>query len=56
MPSFSHHTASAYPAGTSPRPHAPLTAGSRSFTYDGENRPISVSGVTYAYGPDSERI
>jgi len=53
-------------------PHAPLTAGSRSFTYDangntlsdgsrtftydGENRATGVAGVAYVYGPDGARL
>ena len=61
-----------YPLASAPRPHAPLTAGSRSFTYnangnaltdgirsftyDGENRPTAISGVTFAYGADGKRL
>ena len=61
-----------YPLAGSVHPHAPLTAGSktfaydangditsddtRSFVYDGENRPSNVSGVLYKYGPDGERL
>jgi RHS repeat-associated protein len=61
-----------YPLAGSPRPHAPLTAGSRtlaydangnvvsdgtrSFLYDGDNRPTNGSGVLYKYGPDGERL
>jgi RHS repeat-associated protein len=33
-----------------------LSDGPRSFTYDGDNRPVGVSGVTYVYGPDSARL
>ncbi len=61
-----------YPLAAQPHPHAPLTAGSkafaynangditsdgtRTFAYDGENRPANVSGTLYTYGPDGERI
>ncbi len=61
-----------YPLAGSAHPHAPLTAGSkafaynangditsdgsRTFAYDGENRPANVSGTLYTYGPDGERI
>jgi YD repeat-containing protein len=61
-----------YPLASAPRPHAPLKAGSktlaydangnvvsdgtRSFIYDGDNRPVNVSGVLYKYGPDGERL
>ena len=33
-----------------------LSDGSRTITYDGENRPVAVNGVTYAYGPDGKRL
>ena len=61
-----------YPTASALRPHAPLTAGTktfsydangntlsdgtRTFIYDGENRPVTVAGVQYAYGPDGERL
>ena len=40
-----------YPAATAPRPHAPLTASSRAFTYDanGNNSTDTRSGTLYAY-------
>ena len=56
-----------YPAATAPKPHAPLTAGAKTFTcdangnltgdgsrtlsYDDDNRPVTVGPVTYVYGP-----
>lgn len=65
-----------YPSGTAPRPHAATSVGGqsisydaagntlsglgRSFVWDGENRPSSITkaGVTVAftYGPDGERL
>ncbi|MEM7284256.1 MAG: RHS repeat-associated core domain-containing protein, partial [Pseudomonadota bacterium] len=65
-----------YPTPGGVRPHAPLTAGSKSFTYDangnmltgltrtytwdGQNRPASLTmpstTVTFEYGPDGKRI
>ncbi len=65
-----------YPAPTAPRPHAPVKAGpwtftydgngnmltgkGRTITYDGKDRPVSVTtgGVTtqYVYGPDGARL
>jgi len=61
-----------YPAPGSARPHAvtstPLgsygydangnmiSAAGDTIAYDGENRPASVNAVTFAYGPDGERL
>jgi RHS repeat-associated protein len=61
-----------YPAPGSARPHAvtstPLgsygydangnmiSAAGDTITYDGENRPVSVNAVSFAYGPDGERL
>jgi RHS repeat-associated protein len=61
-----------YPGPGSPHPHAPtrigtktlsydangnvVSDGTRSFVYDGDNRPTNVSGVLYKYGPDGERL
>jgi hypothetical protein len=60
-----------YPATTADRPHAPLTAGSRTYSYDGNgnalsdgttayrwdgsNRLTAATGVSFAYGPDGSR-
>jgi len=32
------------------------SAAGDTITYDGENRPVSVNAVTFAYGPDGERL
>ena len=61
-----------YPAVTAPKPHAPLTAGAKTFaydpngnmtgdgsrtlSYDDDNRPVTVGAVTYVYGPDGKRL
>jgi RHS repeat-associated protein len=67
-----------YPAGNAPRPHAPasingevitydaagnqLTGRGRSFVWNGENQPASITmtalatTVAFAYGPDSSRV
>jgi RHS repeat-associated protein len=61
-----------YPAPGSARPHAPTatplgsylydangnmtSAAGDTIAYDGENRPVSVNAVTFAYGPDGERL
>ena len=61
-----------YPAPGTPRPHGvtstPLgayvydangnmtSAAGDTLVYDGENRPVSVNAVTFAYGPDGERV
>ena len=29
--------------------------GGRSYLYDGENRPVEIGGVSFAYGPDGAR-
>ena len=62
----------AYPTALAEHPHAPTRAGTKVFsydaagnmlsdgfrtiTYDGENRPVEVNGVTYVYGPDGKRL
>ncbi len=62
----------AYPAATAPRPHAPLTAGTRTYTYDAngnmlgdgtksltwdaENRLLSVGTTSFVYAPDGTRL
>ena len=61
-----------YPAATSPRPHAPLAAGPRSYSYDangnalsngtqsytwdGENRLVAAAGTSFVYAPDGRRL
>ena len=62
----------AYPTALAEHPHAPTRAGTKFFTYDaagnmlsdgqrfisydGENRPVTVNGVNYVYGPDGKRL
>lgn len=63
-----------YPSPSAARPHAPTSVGGQSITYDaagntltglgrsfvwdGENGPASITkaGVTFTYGPDGERL
>ena len=61
-----------YPLSTAPQPHAPLTAGAKTFAYDAngnmtgdgsrtlgyddDNRPVTVGSVVYVYGPDGKRL
>ena len=33
-----------------------LSDGTRTISYDGENRPVTVNAVTYVYGPDGKRL
>ncbi|MGP1393957.1 MAG: RHS repeat-associated core domain-containing protein [Inquilinaceae bacterium] len=60
-----------YPTPGAARPHAATSAGGwtytydangnmlsgagRTFTYDGENRPVAIDGLTFAIGPDGQR-
>ena len=60
------------PTADAPRPHAPLTAGARSYSYDengntlshgtwsygwdGSNRLVSIGGVSFTYAPDGSRL
>ena len=61
-----------YPAETDPRPHAPLSAGARTYSYDangnalsdgsqtyawdGDNRLLSAGAVNFVYAPDGTRL
>jgi RHS repeat-associated protein len=42
-----------YPAGTSPRPHAPISVGARSYTYDLNGNTLTDGLRTYVWGNDN---